>query len=58
MARKRTEDLFSELEAARRFEAALRGAKTAGYKPMSAISPKRPKSKPKRKTPHRTARSD
>jgi hypothetical protein len=45
MARKKTDDSFSPEEAARRFEAALRGARIVGHKPMSEISPKRPKKK-------------
>jgi hypothetical protein len=48
MARKQPEDSFSEREATRRLEAALRGARIAGHKPMSAISPKRQKAKKKR----------
>jgi hypothetical protein len=45
MAQKRTEDSFSEQEAVRRLEAALRGAQIAGHKPMKSIVSKRPNSK-------------
>jgi len=51
MARKQSEDSFSEQEAARRLEAALRGARIAGHKPMSSMISKRSK----RKTPRKKA---
>jgi hypothetical protein len=38
-------DVFSDEEAQRRFEAALRGAREVGHEPMKNITPKRPKAK-------------
>jgi len=35
------DEVYSDEEAKRRFEQALRGAKIAGHKPMKEISPKR-----------------
>lgn len=43
MNKNKPEDEYSEDEAKRRFEQALRGAKIAGHKPMKEISPKRGK---------------
>jgi hypothetical protein len=40
---------FTEKEARERFEAALRGARVAGHKPMSDLPKKRPAKKTKRK---------
>jgi hypothetical protein len=37
----RTDDKYSEEEAQRRLEAALRGARVAGHKPMKNMTPKR-----------------
>jgi hypothetical protein len=34
---KKSDDEFSEQEAKQRFEAALRGARSAGYKPLEAV---------------------
>jgi len=45
----KSEETFSEDEATRRLEAALRGARLAGHKPMSAISSKRSKPRKKKK---------
>jgi len=45
--RKKKDEPFGEKESQRRFEAALRGARVVGHKPMKGISPKRPKSQPK-----------
>jgi hypothetical protein len=42
---KKPEVLFSDEEAQRRFEAALRGAREVGHEPMKDIPPKRPKAK-------------
>jgi hypothetical protein len=36
---------FSKQEAQRRFEAALRGARLVGHKPMKSMTPKRAKGK-------------
>ncbi len=36
-------DQYSDEEAQRRFEAALRGAREVGHEPMKDIPPKRPK---------------
>jgi hypothetical protein len=47
MARKQSDDSFSEEEATRRFEVALRGARIVGHTPMSEIKPTRPKPKQK-----------
>ena len=53
MAKEKTEDRYGEQEAQRRFEAALRGARLAGHKPMKSITPKRPKKQRKpRKRPN------
>jgi hypothetical protein len=38
-------DLYSNEEAQRRLEAALRGAREVGHEPMKNITPKRPKAK-------------
>jgi hypothetical protein len=46
MARKPSDDSFSEQEAARRLEAALRGARVAGHKTMGDLAKK--KSPPKK----------
>jgi hypothetical protein len=40
------QDDFSKEETERRFEAALRGAREVGHKPMKDISPKREPGKP------------
>lgn len=45
MNAKKPEQEFSEQEAQRRFEAALRGAREVGHEAMKDISPKRPKAK-------------
>jgi hypothetical protein len=45
----KSEDKFSEKETQQRMEAALRGARISGHKPMSEIEPKR--TKPSRKRP-------
>jgi hypothetical protein len=42
---KDTNDTYEPKEAQRRFEAALRGARIAGHKPMSDVAPKRLKGK-------------
>jgi hypothetical protein len=42
-------DQFSEREAKARFEAALRGARITGHKPMTDIPKKRVANKPKTK---------
>jgi hypothetical protein len=39
---------YSEEETGRRFEAALRGAREVGHKPMKDISPKRPTTQKRR----------
>jgi hypothetical protein len=46
MNEKKGEDQFSEKEAKARFEAALRGARITGHKPMTDIPKKREVSKP------------
>jgi hypothetical protein len=43
VARKQPDDTFSEQEAARRFEGALRGAFSTGPKPLKTAQPKGPK---------------
>jgi hypothetical protein len=43
------DDQYSQSEAKARFEAALRGARIAGPKPMKDISPKRAKPQHKRR---------
>jgi len=48
---KKPDDQYSEKEIKQRFEAALRGARIAGHKPMSEVSPKRP-AKKKRASKH------
>jgi hypothetical protein len=55
MARSQKDDQFSPDESRKRMEAALRGARISGHKPMSQIAPKAswkkkpsPKSKEKR----------
>jgi hypothetical protein len=40
---------FSDREAQRRFEAALRGARIAGHKPMKSMTPKRSELQRKKK---------
>lgn len=45
MVAKQPETEFSDEEAQRRFEAALRGAREVGHEPMKNITPKRPKAK-------------
>jgi hypothetical protein len=47
----RSKDQFSKKETKDRLEAALRGARIAGHKPMSELSPKRP-AKKKRASKH------
>lgn len=42
---KKAEDQYNKDEAQRRFEAALKGARVAGHKPMSEISPQPEKKK-------------
>jgi hypothetical protein len=44
------QDDYSKEETQRRFEAALRGAKDVGHKPMKSIPPKRAKAKRSGKT--------
>jgi hypothetical protein len=46
---------FSEKEARRRFEAALKGARIAGPQHKESVTPKRPK--PQRKKKQRTKKS-
>jgi hypothetical protein len=41
--RKQNLEKFTPEEARRRFEAALRGARIAGHKPMKSMTPKRTK---------------
>ncbi len=41
MTESKKDNHFSGVETKRRMEAALRGARIAGHKPMSAIAPKR-----------------
>jgi hypothetical protein len=48
MARKQSDDTFSEREAARRFEAALQGAFKTPATPLKEVPPKRAKPQPKR----------
>jgi len=36
----KSDDQYSDKDAQRRFEAALKGARIAGHKPMSEVSPK------------------
>jgi hypothetical protein len=38
---KKTDDQFTKKEAQKRFEAALRGARVTGHKPMSGMTSKR-----------------
>jgi hypothetical protein len=47
MPKSKSDDLYPEKEAQQRFEAALRGARIAGHKPMSSIPRKRPKTQRK-----------
>jgi hypothetical protein len=51
MAKARTpsDEKFSDAEAKKRLEAALRGARISGHKAKSEILPSRPAKKPKRK---------
>jgi hypothetical protein len=42
---KEIDEQYSEDEAKRRFEAALRGAREVGHESMKDITPKRPKTK-------------
>jgi hypothetical protein len=51
MPRDMDNESFSAKETKQRFEAALRGARAAGHKPMKAMSPKTPpvKKHPKKK---------
>jgi hypothetical protein len=51
MDRKSTTEQYSDQETQRRVEAALRGARIAGYKPMKEIPRKRPRvqRKPRKK---------
>jgi hypothetical protein len=53
MTRKQSEESFSEQEAVRRLEAALRGAKIAGHKPMSEVVKKRPAPRKKVRAAHK-----
>jgi len=48
---KKSDDQYSKKETRLRFEAALRGARIAGHKPMSDVSPKHP-AKKKRASKH------
>jgi hypothetical protein len=53
MPTQKSDDRFSEAETRKRMEAALRGARIAGHKPMSEIAPKRiiDKNAPRKKKP-------
>jgi hypothetical protein len=66
MATKTNDEQFSDEEAQRRFEAALRGAREVGHEPMKDIPPKRLKPEmksrakarpPKKRVPQRIRRS-
>jgi hypothetical protein len=46
---KERDDQYSEQEAQRRFEAALRGARLVGHKPQSEMKLGKSRGKPKRK---------
>ncbi len=48
-ARKASEDSYSEEEAQRRFEAALRGAPLVGHRPQSEMKLGKPRAKPKKR---------
>jgi hypothetical protein len=48
MARKQSDDSFSEREAARRLETALRGARVAGHKSMKEVQGSNQRRKSKR----------
>jgi len=49
MPRKSVAMDYTDKEAQRRFEAALRGARAVGHKPMKSMTPQRPKRQKKRK---------
>jgi hypothetical protein len=59
----KSDDQFSQREARRRFEAALRGARAAGHKPMAEISPAKkrepgkPGSRPVKARPSKSRRA-
>jgi hypothetical protein len=40
---------FSEEESKKRFEAALKGARIAGHKPMESLTRNKPKAQPKKR---------
>lgn len=50
-AMNKPDEQFSEEEAKRRFEAALRGARAVGPLPMKEVPPKRPRKRNKRAAP-------
>lgn len=51
MKSRKDDEKFSDDETQRRFEAALRGARVTGHKPMSEISPKLTKLRKRKKKP-------
>jgi hypothetical protein len=51
MTEKKANDQFSAAESKRRVEAALRGARIAGHKPMNDIPKKGGKSRARKKAP-------
>lgn len=53
MVKENGPEKFSESETRKRMEAALRGARIAGHKPMSGVAPKREKPAPKASKPKR-----
>jgi len=51
MEKNRSKDEYPSSEARRRFEAALRGARLAGHKPMKSMTPKRKNAQRAKKKP-------
>jgi hypothetical protein len=46
----KSDEKFSAEESQKRFEAALKGARIAGHKPMESLTRKKPKAQPKKRT--------
>jgi hypothetical protein len=58
MAVRDTTQSYSEDEAQKRFEAALRGSRKVGHMPMESLTPKPPKGQQKRKPAKASPSSD
>jgi hypothetical protein len=52
----KSDNKFSDDDARKRFEAALKGARLAGHKPMESLTRKKPKAQPKKRKAAKKAR--